>query len=104
MAYKDKEKQKQAVRQAVRRSRARQQGITSGSFCVIPVIPDQASAVIPKAPMFKLYGTTPLGAKPRASDSSVQAIWDKRNAQGQPAGYSEQATDKDYPQTQRPTR
>lgn len=70
MAYKDPDKQKQAVRQAVRRHRIKV-GITSGIT---------------------------------ATDPAVQAIWDRRNAQGQAAGYSAVASSEDYPQTQRPMR
>lgn len=99
MAYKDKEKQKEAVRQAVRRHRKRMEGITHSNATVIPsVIPEQnipGPRVIPAEEMLQ---------RPQAFPPNVQAIWDGRNAQGQAAGYSEQATAEDYPQIQRPMR
>lgn len=48
MAYKDKERQKQANREASRRCRLRQQqGMTQDESKVIPVIPKQPENVIP---------------------------------------------------------
>ena len=41
-------------------------------------------------------------AKPQATDPNVQAIWDRRNAQGQAAGYDTDAKPEDYPQVQQP--
>ena len=50
MAYKDKERQKQANREASRRRRLRQQGMTQDSDKVIPVRPIEPVSVIPEPP------------------------------------------------------
>lgn len=41
MSYKDKDRQREAVRDATRRYRLRKQGITKADESVIPVIPEQ---------------------------------------------------------------
>ena len=48
MAYKDKDRQRQAVREATRRYRSRKQGITPKPISVTPVIPSKPEPVIPK--------------------------------------------------------
>lgn len=47
--YKDKDKQRQAVKEAVRRYRANHKGITGVDGNAHDVIPCNASSVIPKA-------------------------------------------------------
>ncbi|KKM78997.1 hypothetical protein LCGC14_1354360 [marine sediment metagenome] len=97
--YKDKEKQKEANREAMRRKR---QGITKTE----PVIPNVLSSVIPEGsagtPDSGHATTIPNFGQPKAIEPGVQAIWDRRNAQGQAACYSRDARPEDYPQLQRP--
>lgn len=102
--YKDKDKQKEANKEAMRRyrkaekQRKEREGITSPAFAVIP---KQDS---PTVQAIKMAAKLVKIAKdrPKATSPAVQAIWDKRNAQGQPASYSYDATPKDYPRIQRP--
>lgn len=102
MAYKDKEKQKQASKEAMRRYRKRKKGITQLSDTVIPIAPD-VRTMIDNAQACGT-GMMLIQGKPQAQDPNVQAIWDRRNAQGQAAAYSSEAMPEDYPQTQRPMR
>ena len=132
MAYKDPDKQKQANREAAQRRRDRakgmtqthEQGMTQQEITPthiegmtkanpMPIIPYRN--VIPKQDTTKIEALTKIltdtlgmpavvAIKPKASNPAVQAIWDRRNAQGQAGGYSEQAVAEDYPQTQRPHR
>jgi len=67
MAYKDKDKQREAVRQATRRYRAKLKGITNHPQTVIPlddvipehVIPCDTQPVIPKKQDIKCYDDLP---------------------------------------------
>jgi len=111
MTYKDKEKAREASKERQRRYKAKQKALLNEG--VTEALP-QGVTVILKAEQHvgasqigdvqALYKETGSKAKPRASDPDVQAIWDKRNAQGQAAYYDEQAKPEDYPQTQRPMR
>ncbi len=121
MAYKDKEKQKQAdrIRQQRRRDANKAKGVTKPDNSHTPIVTPEQTNVIPLE--WPENEVTPSGArlleevfgkglletglpddKPRATDPDVQDIWDRRNAQGQAGGYSHNAESKDYPQTQRP--
>lgn len=132
MAYKDKEKQRQANKEAAQRRRDKAKGMTKGRQGTdTSVIPERATEIANVIPKTKpedvvLEGITmtefhrkcaasdemrqmkddiiieALTGKPKAHDPAVQEIWDRRNAQGQAGGYSHEAKPKDYPQTQRP--
>ena len=71
------------------------QGVTPSGLSSEPPVYVEAKKIMKQAKAI---------AKPKAQDPSVQAIWDGRNAQGQAAGYDNQAQPEDYPQTQRPIR
>ncbi len=114
MAYKDKEKQKQANKEASQRSRDKVKGMTlndigGSGIAMENVIPEQDVTPEQGKLLEEVFGKALLETglpddKPRATDLGVQAIWDGRNAQGQAGGYSDNATPEDYPQIQKPYR
>jgi len=127
MTYKDKEKAREASKERQRRYKAKQKALLNEGVTealpqgVTEALPQGVTEALPQGVTVILkaeqhVGASQIGdvqalykeigskAKPRASDPDVQAIWDKRNAQGQAAYYDEQAKPEDYPQTQRPMR
>jgi len=63
MAYRDKDRQRRAVREATRRCRARLKGITKSEPDVIPC---DTQAVIPKEPAPQSYNPMMAGYVPPA--------------------------------------
>lgn len=84
MAYKDKDKQREAQRERTRRYRAKQKGVTSKGVTGkgVTITTETVKQAIKGLPDYD-------PVKPKALDPEVQAIWDRRNAQGQPTIYTE---------------
>ena len=109
MMYKDKDRQREANKTAQAKRRAKKQGMTqiskgmtNNTLNVIPTNTTVTPGVIPitltDAKAMRTVGTPdePLTRQElihrhkhaKASDADVQAIWDRRNQQGQPACYT----------------
>lgn len=136
MAYKNKEKQKEANKEAAQRRRDKVKGMAIAAEGITKwtkeevVIPDERHTpnVIPNKVTVETFNKTNDGkdlcrVTPEEAEhledifgkellesglpddkpvNAVQAIWDRRNAQGQAGGYSHDAQPEDYPQTQKP--
>ncbi len=64
MAYKDKDRQREAVKRATRRYRERRQGITASNKTSDTVIPEQSIPVIPSKPEQQSYNPMMVGYVP----------------------------------------